>query len=221
MKYTVNKETKTVELLDGVFTTKELLDLIEQFEGYSFSVFSPKIEKKGMVVGAAYVSVIGSIEHNQMTTKDIEKGFVKFVRTNKKSNFVFPNIYLGNFECDILEITKSMYAYEYEVKISVSDFKADAKKKGKFDMPRTNYFYYIVPKDLISVDMLPDYAGLIYCETITCGYNTKERGEYSVDKIYFDIVKSAPKLKKEKFEETRFKYLLEKVYYRFINKYIE
>jgi len=64
-----------------------------------------------------------------MTTQQIEKGFVKNVRVNKKANFVFPNIYLGGFECDILEITKSGYSYEYEVKISVSDFKADSKKR--------------------------------------------------------------------------------------------
>lgn len=156
-----------------------------------------------------------------MTTKDIEKGFIKNVRSLRKSNFVFPNIYLGNFECDILEITKSKYAYEYEVKISVSDFKADAKKKGKFDNPRTNYFYYIVPKDLISVEMLPKYAGLIYCETIVVGYYSKERGHYNAEKVYFNIIKNAPKIKKEKFCENTFRYLLEKVYYRFINKYTE
>ena len=155
-----------------------------------------------------------------MTTLDIEKGFVKNIRS-LRNNFVFPNIYLGNFECDILEITKSMYAYEYEVKISVSDFKADKKKKGKFDNPRTNYFYYIVPKDLISVDMLPDYAGLIYCETITSGYYTKERGHYDIEKLYFSIIKNAPKIKKEKINDNTFRYLLQKVYYRFISKYIE
>jgi len=155
-----------------------------------------------------------------MTTLDIEKAFVKNIRV-ARNNFVFPNIYLGDFECDVLEITKSMYAYEYEVKISVSDFKADKKKKGKFDNPRTNYFYYIVPKGLIDIDMLPDYAGLIYCEPITCGYYSKERGNYEIKKLYFSIVKSAPKIKKEKMCDNTFRYLLQKVYYRFINKYIE
>ncbi len=156
-----------------------------------------------------------------MTTQEIEKKFVKHIRINRKSNFVFPNIYIGSFECDVLEITKSGYAYEYEVKISVSDFKADFKKKGKFDNPRTNYFYYIVPENLIFVNDIPDYAGLIYCKPISCGYYTKERGHYSVDKINFNIIKTAPKLKKEKFEESKFKYLLEKIYYRFLSKYTD
>lgn len=43
----------------------------------------------------------------------------------RRSNLVFPNIYIGSWEADILEITKSGYTYEYEVKISKSDFKAD------------------------------------------------------------------------------------------------
>lgn len=156
-----------------------------------------------------------------MKTIDIEKAFVKHVRTVKKSNFVFPNIYIGGFECDILEITKSNYSYEYEVKISISDFKADTKKKGKFDNPRTNYFYYIVPKGLISINDIPEYAGLIYVKDISGKFYNKEKGYYDIEKKFFEIIKTAPKLKKDKFCENTFKYLLKKAYYRFINKYIE
>ena len=63
MRYSVNKDSKTIELLPSVFTTEELSELMEQFEGYSFSVsFSPK--KQGMVVGANYISIIGNTEYN-------------------------------------------------------------------------------------------------------------------------------------------------------------
>lgn len=65
MKYTVNKEIKTIELLPSTFTADELLQLVEEFKDFSFLVFSPqKSEKQGMVVGANYVQILGNTEHN-------------------------------------------------------------------------------------------------------------------------------------------------------------
>lgn len=76
IQYTINRETKTIELLGGESSIEELRDLIELFKDYKFSVslpfFAPKIEiktdnkleKQGMVVGAAYVPIISRIEHN-------------------------------------------------------------------------------------------------------------------------------------------------------------
>jgi hypothetical protein len=67
IRYTIDKETKTIELLGGSSSEEELKDLIEMFEGYSFTVsFSPpnRLEKQGMVVGAAFTPIIGKIEHN-------------------------------------------------------------------------------------------------------------------------------------------------------------
>jgi len=73
MKYIVNKDTKTIELLPSIFTADELSYLMEQFEDYYFSVsFSPKkaietsskLEKQGMIIGATYISIIGNIEHS-------------------------------------------------------------------------------------------------------------------------------------------------------------
>jgi len=65
MRYSVNRDTKIVELLSSVFTADELLELVKQFDGYSFLVFSPqKSEKQGMVVGEKYVQILGNVEHN-------------------------------------------------------------------------------------------------------------------------------------------------------------
>lgn len=66
MRFTVNKDTKTIELLPSVFTAEELLQLVEQFKDFSFSVsFSAqKGEKQGMVVGNAYVPIISIIDHS-------------------------------------------------------------------------------------------------------------------------------------------------------------
>ena len=46
----------------------------------------------------------------------------------RSSNKVYPNFYLGPWECDILEITKSGYTYEYEVKISPEEIDEVNKK---------------------------------------------------------------------------------------------
>lgn len=69
--------------------------------------------------------------------------------------------------------------HEFEIKISRSDFKADAKKEKatqlvngfyiawgqQREIRRPNYFYYIVPDGLISVDEVPSYAGLGYAQS--------------------------------------------------------
>ena len=94
-----------------------------------------------------------------MKTLDIIQGFCDHVFRDKKGNRIFPNIFVGKWEADLLEVTRSRLTYEYEVKVSRCDFHKDKKKsdkygKNKFDVvtsgQRTNYFYYIVPKSLIS-----------------------------------------------------------------------
>lgn len=64
---------------------------------------------------------------------------------------------------------------------------------------RPNYFYYAVPDDLISVEEVPDYAGLIY---------VSQGGG-------FRIMKKAPCLHKEKYNDAELK-LGEKFYFNMI-----
>jgi hypothetical protein len=110
------------------------------------------------------------------------------------------------------------------VKISRADFKNDKKKVRKHQVlegtyvPHVNkdrfgnvvssekvykphYFYYAVPKDLISVDEVPEYAGLIY---------VKENG------FPYEVVKKAPQLHKEKYTPQELN-LLDKFYYNMVN----
>ena len=94
----------------------------------------------------------------------------------------------GLHECDVLMVTEARMVYEYEVKVSYSDFLADFKKEAKHKrlqgidehstkgVPhddkyylewtqtagRPNYFYYACPPDLIPVNKVPGYAGLVY-----------------------------------------------------------
>ena len=78
------------------------------------------------------------------------------------------------YEMDIASLSKSDMLLEFEVKISRSDFLADAKKGRtwkKFEMYSKplghearcpNYFYYVCPENLISKDEIPLFAGLFY-----------------------------------------------------------
>lgn len=79
----------------------------------------------------------------------------------------------------------------------------DTEEVIPFDLNknRPNYFYYVVPKDLISVDDVPSYAGLIYVSDIY---------------PYLQTVKKAPKIHSDKVnvEDLR---LIDKFYYNYIN----
>jgi len=94
----------------------------------------------------------------------------------------------GIHEADVLGITRTGYIYEYEIKVSRSDFKADFNKKhkhlnlhnrtalkvydtyenGKKTGEQTtlikipNRFYFACIEGLIKSEDIPDYAGLIW-----------------------------------------------------------
>ena len=93
-----------------------------------------------------------------MKTLDIIQGFCDHVFRDKKGNRIFPNIFVGKWEADLLEVTRSRLTYEYEVKVSRCDFHKDKKKSDKYGRiqfavvssgQRTNYINYIVQTSLM------------------------------------------------------------------------
>lgn len=61
-----------------------------------------------------------------MTERDIQRALIL---DRYRRSFVLPNYTPKNwFECDVFEITKADYFIEFEIKLTASDFKADAKK---------------------------------------------------------------------------------------------
>ena len=69
-----------------------------------------------------------------MDKKDINESYIqKRLLSGWKSThqYVMENLYVFEWESDFLLKTKSGYWYEAEIKISLSDFKADFKKKEK------------------------------------------------------------------------------------------
>lgn len=74
----------------------------------------------------------------------------------------------SDWELDVISLNKNGFLTEFEVKVSLSDFKADFKKsKWKFynlkiESLTPNYFYYVCPSGLINEKDLPKHFGLIY-----------------------------------------------------------
>lgn len=138
---------------------------------------------------------------------------------------ILPNTYPGGWwECDILAVTKALFMYEYEIKVSVSDFKADAKKGGEMswgqggrvrlqtkheklaagDKKGPSNFWFIVPDNLIAVEDIPDFAGLIYAVDGNHGVRLIEQ-------------KKAPRLHKHKMERIELDRIRRNLYWRYWN----
>lgn len=103
---------------------------------------------------------------------------------------VFVNFFAGDFEMDIFRLTSSSYIWEYEIKTSRADFFNDFKKQKNWNNKHAqlkegllccNRFSFIVPKWLVTLEEVPEYAGLIYYEDNR-----------------FSTYRQAPLLKKEK-----------------------
>jgi len=122
-------------------------------------------------------SSINKIKRDNSKSKNIEAAMCMYLYEKSHSPITTHFTGMGLMECDVLSISKADYIYEYEIKISRADFKKDFIKekhtfiinekytrtrKGELVYLLPNYFNFVVPRDLISVDEVPDYAGLIY-----------------------------------------------------------
>lgn len=117
-----------------------------------------------------------------MNSQYITQGLL---RGKWRQNFCLPRYTPKNwFECDVFEVTKAGYFVEYEIKITVSDFKADAAKvraerwdkqasKGDLnkhqmlangDLRSPNRFYFVTPIELLGEVAIPIWAGLLVAE---------------------------------------------------------
>lgn len=105
-----------------------------------------------------------------MTTSQIQKEIGK-MQVLKFHSPVCENVkYLINdFELDVMSVSKSGMLYEFEVKISRSDFLADKKKRKHdfyklFPEHQPNYFSYACPTDLIKLNEIGSSVGLYYVD---------------------------------------------------------
>src|SRR5688500_10798974 len=96
-----------------------------------------------------------------MTEKDIIKQLAMWV-DERKYPFQVPKACFYGWGCDYWALEISGIAREFEIKISRSDFLNDAKKDKHSSDKGANYFYYVVPKDLIKPTEVDPRYGLIY-----------------------------------------------------------
>ena len=101
-----------------------------------------------------------------LTEQTVQKTI--FIYGMKNPRYFFFNTYFLGHEMDCCSISASGYSTEWEIKLSVSDFKAEFKKPhrqavfSETGVPATNYLNYVVPKGLVCLEDLPARCGLFY-----------------------------------------------------------
>lgn len=157
-------------------------------------------------------SSIDKIKHNSSNSKDVQAAIMMDLYLKGYSPVTANFTGDGLSECDVLAVSKANLMYEFEIKISRSDFKKDFTKTHKHKMlasrtgtkqytkwvkgKRTdemetcfilpNYFTYLVPYELVTLDEVPEYAGLLYV---------------SSDYKSFEWIKKPPKLHDARMNE--------------------
>jgi len=151
-----------------------------------------------------------------MTTKELEQELSIHLFTDSTKCVCKRFMGAGYSEMDVAKLTSTDYIYEYELKVSRTDFLKETKNydknidrrkymkhkfmknvyeslkiksRSKKTYKVANKYYFVCPKDLIKVEELLPYQGLIYFD-----------GEE------FEVVKEATYLHKNKIDEkTKFR----------------
>ena len=163
-----------------------------------------------------------------MTAYDIARA----IMSNRwRRSFVLP-CYTprGWWECDVFELTAAGYFREYEIKLSVADFRADAGKKWfgtyryengqRVEMPgRKKHdllaegspkgptrFWFVTPSGLLAPEQVPEWAGLM-----EAAHRTDRLG---AQWISLAEVRPAPQLHREKPGDDRVRHARGVCYWR-------
>ena len=113
---------------------------------------------------------MSKITRKNWTEKQIQKELINEFIHIRKHKLCASNVYLYNWESDLITINRSNYVTEYEIKCNKWDYLKDFEKEDKhksFQLLQNltglpNYFYYVCPGDMIKIEDVPEYAGLIY-----------------------------------------------------------
>lgn len=103
-----------------------------------------------------------------------------------RQNQVFPRVHVWDWEADLVIVTKASRMYEVEVKISMSDWKADVKKDkwNSRHWQKISRFYYAVSEPLlargwpdgkyVTPDFVPPWAGVLCMKLVHGRVEIKE-----------------------------------------------
>ena len=180
-----------------------------------------------------------------VTEFTIQNALYRRLRFDKGIIHIFPNMAsITMYEADLLAVTRSGYAHEYEIKLSLSDFRADKKKREKHcslsgDTRKIPYPYSFGTERYIHVkkDAPDGHAGMRfqcfpnhrpkYFWYVTYGFQIPE-GElpayaglmrFMPDMPHrsadFETIKPAPKLESQKVDEKKIMRATENMLYRY------
>lgn len=127
--------------------------------------------------------------------------------------YVLPNsTIIYPWESDLISVTKALFAHEYEIKISLADYKKDKEKKWKHyslrlgDSRNTpNYFWYATFEFDIEP---PEHAGWLKIE-----YNAKQF------RYFVHMMKEAPRLHTKKLTDDQQFHIAKLLSWRLSNYY--
>ncbi|WP_405357364.1 MmcB family DNA repair protein [Fusobacterium polymorphum] len=119
-----------------------------------------------------------------------ESGSLVIVPKISKNNYWFDNKTMlwkeiVNHECDMLIVTKNYYLTEVEIKISLSDLKADFKKKHQHKDENIKNFYYAFPEEMKekALKLIPKECGILIAVEKECGIPYRKIECYRKPKI--------------------------------------
>ncbi len=137
-----------------------------------------------------------------MTTPEIEK--LIYLYFEKSSLVIVPKVSgnnwwldteadpmiwknIVNHECDMLIVSKNHYLTEVEIKISLSDLKADFKKEHQHKDENIKNFYYAFPEEMKdkAIELIPEEAGILIAvkKHLNSGYEYRDIECYRKPKI--------------------------------------
>lgn len=99
------------------------------------------------------------------TTPEIELAIAKYI--NIRANIIVPNIHWGllPYEVDLLVLSSKGYATEIEIKVSVSDLKADKLKKHDHSSHLIKRLFFAMPLKMQDhIKHVPSKAGILFVD---------------------------------------------------------
>ncbi len=166
-----------------------------------------------------------------MSRKPTERDIQRFIygRNHPRYIVLMPNYTpCGWWECDLFGVTKAGYFHEFEIKLTVADFRKDARKKAqdswkwvdgvKQTIPGITKhsqigqaigparFWYVTPVDLIGLEDVPEWAG----------WQTFKPSSLHSDRYaHVRTMKPAPQIHKTKIADSIIRHSMSVCYYRY------
>jgi len=101
-----------------------------------------------------------------MIEHDIQRAI--FLRFRSNSLALIPNCYALGHEADVLRVMRSRYTHEYEIKRTMGDYRADARKRRwRSHAPGPNRYTYVLASNVAERVDVPEWAGLIVAHAPT------------------------------------------------------